>query len=569
MLDEEVHVFLGGVDRQSVRCGFQVAEATLFRLGDPGVIISVAVENDPLMVGKDLFDELFQIRLEILGLFQLVGKLLQFLRHDGVQSNVGTGDRLAGAKHPELKLIAGEGHGRGAVPVRVVLGNGRHGVHADLEGAFAGLLELRTADDGLHDGIQFVTQEDGEDCGRCFGSAQTVIVAGKCHRSPQEVLILVHALDKGRQEQQELGVLAGSLAGLEEVLACVGVQGPVIVLAGAVDTGEGLFIQKAHQIVLFCDLFHDLHGELVVVAGGVGVGIDGSHLVLGGGRFVVLGLAVNTQSPEVFVQVLHEGCYPGTDGAVIVVIQLLTAGRLGTEEGAAGHPQVLPLVVHLLIHQEVLLLRAYAGDDPAALSVSEQPEDPDGLTAHVLHGPQQRRLFVQRVTAVGAQDGGDAEGALLDKGKGGGVPSGVAAGLKGGPQAAGGEGGGIRLAPNQVLAGKFQDHPAALGRGDEAVVLFRREASHRLEPVGIVGAAPLHRPGLHGPGNLIGGSQFQRCSIGDATLPRLIAGAGQPLLHGFLIEYSAAEQFGQFQLAHGGPSVQDDKISSLSYHKFM
>ena len=252
-----------------------------------------------------------------------------------------------------------------------------------------------------------------------------------------------------------------------------------------------------------------------------------------------------------------------------MVIQLLTAGRLGAEEGAAGHPQVLPLVVHLLIHQEVLLLRADTGRDLAGLRVSEQPQDTDGLTAHVLHGPQQRRLFVQRVTAVGAQDGGDAEGALLDKGKGGGVPSGVATGLKGGPQAAGGEGGGVRLAPNQILAGKFQDHPAALGRGDEAVMLFRREASHRLEPVGIVGAAPLHRPGLHGPGNLIGDSQFQRCSIGDAALPRLIAGAGQPLLHGFLIEYSAAKQFGQFQLAHGGPSVQDDKISSLSYHKFM
>ena len=373
MLDEEVHVFLGGVDRQSVRCGFQVAEAPLFCFCDPGVIISVAVEDDPLVVGKDLFDELFQIRLEILGLFQLVGKLLQFLRHDGVQSNVGTGDRLAGAKHPELKLIAGEGHGRGAVPVRVVLGNGGHGVHADLEGALAGLLELRTADDGLHDGIQFVTQEDGEDCGRCFGSAQTVIVAGKCHRSPQEVLILVHALDKGRQEQQELGVLAGSLAGLEEVFAGVGVQGPVIVLAGAVDTGKGLFIQKAYQIVLFCDLFHDLHGELVVVAGCVGVCIDGGHLVLSGGRLIVLGLAVNTQSPEVFVQVLHESCYPGTDGAVIVVIQLLTAGRLGAEEGAAGHPQVLPLVVHLLIHQEVLLLRADTGRDLAGLRVSEQP----------------------------------------------------------------------------------------------------------------------------------------------------------------------------------------------------
>ena len=144
-------------------------------------------------------------------------------------------------------------------------------------------------------------------------------------------------------------------------------------LAGAVDTGKGLFIQKAYQIVLFCDLFHDLHGELVVVAGCVGVCIDGGHLVLSGGRLIVLGLAVNTQGPEVFVQVLHEGCYPGTDGAVIVVIQLLTAGRLGAEEGAAGHPQVLPLVVHLLIHQEVLLLRADTGRDLAGLRVSEQP----------------------------------------------------------------------------------------------------------------------------------------------------------------------------------------------------
>ena len=396
-----------------------------------------------------------------------------------------------------------------------------------------------------------------------------MVVAGEGHRGPEEVLVFVHTLHKGRQEQQELGVLAGGLAGLEEVFAGVGVQGPVIVLAGAVDAGKGLFMEQTHHVMLVGDLLHDLHGELVVVAGGVGIGVHRGHLVLGGGHLVVLGLAVDAQGPEIFVQVLHVGRHPGTDGAVIVVIQLLTAGGLGAEEGAAGHPQVLPLAVHLFIHQEVLLLRADAGDDPAALSVSEQPEDPDGLAAHIFHGPQQRRLFVQGVASVGAEDGGDAEGALLDEGKRGGVPGGIAPGLKGGPQAAGGEGGGVRLTPHQVLAGKFQDHPAALGRGDEAVVLLRRDAGHGLEPVGIVGAAPLHRPGLHGPGNLVGGSQFQRCSIGDAALPRLIAGAGQPLLHGFLIEYSAAKQFGQFQLAHGGPSVQDDKISSLSYHKFM
>ena len=47
---------------------------------------------------------------------------------------------------------------------------------------------------------------------------------------------------KGRQKQQELGVLAGGLAGLEEVLASVGGEGPVVVLAGAVDAGKGLFM---------------------------------------------------------------------------------------------------------------------------------------------------------------------------------------------------------------------------------------------------------------------------------------------------------------------------------------
>ena len=44
---------------------------------------------------------------------------------------------------------------------------------------------------------------------------QTVIVAGEGDGGPQEVLIVIHALDEGGQEQQELGVLAGGVAGLE------------------------------------------------------------------------------------------------------------------------------------------------------------------------------------------------------------------------------------------------------------------------------------------------------------------------------------------------------------------
>ena len=125
-------------------------------------------------------------------------------------------------------------------------------------------------------------------------------------------------------------------------------------------------MEQTHHVMLVGDLLHDLHGELVVVAGGVSVGIHRGHLMLGRGHLVVLGLAVDAQRPEIFVQILHIGRHTGTDSAVVMVVQLLTAGRLGAEQGTAGHPQILPLVVHLFIHQKILLLRADAGDDPAA-----------------------------------------------------------------------------------------------------------------------------------------------------------------------------------------------------------
>lgn len=49
---------------------------------------------------------------------------------------------------------------------------------------------------------------------------------------------------------------------------------------------------------------------------------------------------------------------------------------------------------------------------------------------------------------------GDAQGLILDKGVAGGVPGGIAPGLGGGPQPAGGEAGGVRLAYDQLLGPK-------------------------------------------------------------------------------------------------------------------
>ena len=269
--------------------------------------------------------------------------------------------------------------------------------------------------------------------------------------------------------------------------------------------------------------------------------------MLSRGYLVVLGLRQDAESPERLIQILHIRGHSGADGTEVMVLQLLPPGGLCAEQGPAAHSQVLPLLIEGLVNQKILLLRPYLGSDPLRLCVAEEPEDADRLAADLVHGPQKRRLLVQGFAGVGAEDGGDAQAALLDEGKGGGIPGGVAPGLKGGPQTAGGEGGGIRFTPDQLFSGEFHEDLAAAGRGNEAVVLLRRDAGHGLEPVGVVGGALFHGPLLHGLGDLIGGGDIQRRSICNALLPRLIGRRGQALLHGVLIEDHAAEQIGEFR----------------------
>ena len=105
-------------------------------------------------------------------------------------------------------------------------------------------------DNGLYNGSQFIAQENGNDGRGCFMSAQTVIITGGGHSRAQELLILINALNKGRKEYEELGVLPGRLTGTEKVFACIGAKGPVVVLTGAVYTLERLFVQQTYQIVL-------------------------------------------------------------------------------------------------------------------------------------------------------------------------------------------------------------------------------------------------------------------------------------------------------------------------------
>ena len=95
-------------------------------------------------------------------------------------------------------------------------------------------------------------------------------------------------------------------------------------------------MNQAGQAVSSGGLFKDHHGQLVLVGGEVGFGVDRSEFMLGGSNFVMLGVAVNAEAPELIVDIFHESGYAVFDGAEIMVIQFLTFGSRRAEESSAG-----------------------------------------------------------------------------------------------------------------------------------------------------------------------------------------------------------------------------------------
>ena len=365
-----------------------------------------------------------------------------------------------------------------------------------------------------------------------------MVVAGGGDGGAEQVGVLIDSLDDGGEEDQELQVLHGGVARVQQVLVGGG-HGPVVVLAAAVDALERLLVLQADQTVLGGQLLHHLHRQQVVVDGDVGGVEDGGQLMLAGSYFVVLGLGGDAQLPQLFVQLLHKFGDLGTDDTEVMLLQLLTLGRGSTEQSAAGKDQVLTGLVVFFLNKEVLLLGADGGGDVIHV-LAEELQDADGLIGQRVHGAQQGSLLVQRLAGVADECSGDAEDVVLHKSEAGGVPCGVAAGLTGGAQAAGGEGRGVGLAAHQLLAVELHDGGAVAHGGDEAVMLLAGNAGQRLEPVGVVGGTQLHSPALHDAGHDVCHLNVQRCALVQGLLEALVGSAGEALLHDVLVEHLAA-----------------------------
>jgi len=123
--------------------------------------------------------------------------------------------------------------------------------------------------DGVDDLGELLAQIHADDCGRGLVGAEPVLVARERHGSAQKVGVLIHRLDNRHQDREELEIVFRRFPGIKQVISLVVGKRPVEVLAAAVDAREGLFVQKAHELVAVRHFFHDVHEHLVMVGGDV------------------------------------------------------------------------------------------------------------------------------------------------------------------------------------------------------------------------------------------------------------------------------------------------------------
>ena len=228
------------------------------------------------------------------------------------------------------------------------------------------------------------------------------------------------------------------------------------------------------------------------------------------------GLGRNTQLPEGLLHIAHKVEHARTDGAEIVVFQLLVLGGRCAEQGSAGLDEVRSQQEKVLIDEEILLLHTQRDSHLAIAGAAEALHQAPGGSRKSLYGAQQRCLLIQRLTGITAEGRGNTErGAIvmpLDKGRAGRVPCRVTARFERGAEATGGEAGGIRLAYDEVLAGKRKQGLAATWL-QKRIMFFGSPSGERLKPVGIAGCAPGHGPFLHGMCHISGNRRIERLSL--------------------------------------------------------
>ena len=86
-----------------------IQETSLFgRFPDPGIIISVSVKDDALVIFDRFFDHFMQCLFKIFSLLQTICIDAKTFSDCCVQHNICAGNAVGRTKHPEFKFITSE-----------------------------------------------------------------------------------------------------------------------------------------------------------------------------------------------------------------------------------------------------------------------------------------------------------------------------------------------------------------------------------------------------------------------------------------------------------------------------
>ena len=430
--------------RDRIHHGREVGKPPFLRFLHPFPGIAVSVENDSLMLCQISPDECVEGLFKILCAFQFITGIRESLRCNRIEDNVRSRNGIPGSHHAEFKLIAGKCEGARAIAVSRVFGKIRKRARSCRQFPAPQGAGCLTGPDQLHDQIlQLVPEKNGDDGRRSFIRAQAMVISRIRSGFPEQVSMLVYCFQDAGQHQQKLIVLVRRLARVEQVDPVIGLQGPVIMLAGAVDPCEGLFMEQAAHVMPGSHPFEGLHHKMVVVHRQGRILIDHRQLMLRRSDLVVLCLGRNAEAPQLLVHILHEGRDPCPERSIIVVVQLLPLRRHRAKQRTARVNQILPPVEGLLVNEEIFLLRADIRPHLPGACISKQAQQTKGLLVDGIHGTKERGLEVQRFPVVGTECGGDAERracrVLAHKGRGSHVPCRVAPRLEGCAKAAGGK----------------------------------------------------------------------------------------------------------------------------------
>ena len=329
---EELGVLLGSPGGNGLGRGVQIRQSSLACLDRPFRRVAVSGEDDVLVLGVDLCHGITMAHATL----NEAGEVCHARRHDCVADHEWEAAVLGGADSTELEAVATEGERGGAVAVLHV----RLNVHGSAAARLLLLLlslvseQVATRANALNESLEALTWVQRDDGRRSLLRTKAVIVAsarhgathhlvvpearrtvrGECsnHQQPKlETRVTTKTFTDVYADPRIAGIPWTSkvlrkpvgqasngghvelgtslvLAWVEEVHAGVGANGPVRVLAAAVDAGEGLLVEEHLQTQLRGFSVHDLHEAHVAVAGHVGSTEDRGHLVLAGCHLVVL-----------------------------------------------------------------------------------------------------------------------------------------------------------------------------------------------------------------------------------------------------------------------------------------